>query len=225
MKYFVALIALVAAAAAIPAHKPALSDDDQLAAIIEAIHSPTTNPATAALLQQQLQQLFGIESIDVGPALVEEPSPIVVNPEPIVVGPPVISPPVVNPPVVSPPVVTPPVISPPVVEPPVVVSPPEVEPPVAQPPVVVLPPVVEPPVAQPPVVALPPLAPEAQPESSSVPLVQIILNINQAQSGDVAVPPGVAILPEIIDNDSVEPIVAAPPVLPAPVITLPETLN
>ncbi|KAM3963169.1 uncharacterized protein ACR2FA_002533 [Aphomia sociella] len=35
---------------------------------------------------------------------------------------------------------------------------------------------------------------------SSAPLVQIILNINQAASGPVAVPPGVAITPEIVDE-------------------------
>ncbi|XP_026763165.1 uncharacterized protein LOC113521725 [Galleria mellonella] len=213
MKSFVALVALVAVAVAVPAHKPTVSDDAQLAAVIAAIQSPSTDPATAALLEQQLAQILGLEPISVGPALVD--------PEPIVV-------------------------SPPIVNPPVVVSPPVVEPPVAQPPVVVLPP------------PAPAPQPAPQPESNSSPLVQIILNINQAESGPVSVPPGVALVPEIIGEPvqiveapevvdpvqiveapavvdpvnvvdgpagPVEPIIVAPPIISTPVITLPDQLN
>ncbi|XP_059059581.1 uncharacterized protein LOC131852861 [Achroia grisella] len=213
MKLFVAVVALVAVAVASPAHRPGASDEAQLAAIIAAVQSPTTDPATAALLQQQLKELFGIESVVVGPPVIEEPSsPVGVPPAPIVVGPGVIEFPELSP-APEPIVVLPPVIvGPPVVNPPVsppVVNPPVVELPIVNPPVVVLPPVVEPPV-----VVLPPtpeLTPEAQPESSSAPLVQIILNINQAQSGSAVGEPV-----QIID---------IPSLLPSPVITLPAELH
>ncbi|XP_026763449.2 cytadherence high molecular weight protein 3-like isoform X2 [Galleria mellonella] len=152
MKFFVALVAVVAVAVASPVSRSRINNN-QLAAIIEAIQSPLTDPSTAALLEQQLQQILeSLESISVGPVIVNP------APEPIVVGPGVIEFPVIEP---SP---EPIVVSPPIVDPPVVVSPP----------------VVEPPTAQPPVVVLPPPAPEPEVESSSAPLVQLILNINQA---------------------------------------------
>ncbi|XP_059059674.1 uncharacterized protein LOC131852938 [Achroia grisella] len=137
MKFFVALVALVGVAVASPAR---FLHDGQLSAILEAIQSPLTDPATAALLEQQLQELLAVDPIVVGPGVIEFPE-LPPSPEPIVIPPPVVDPPTV------------------------------ITPPIVNPPVVVLPPVPEP---------IPQPAPEAQPEASSAPLVQLILNINQA---------------------------------------------
>lgn len=110
MKFFIAFAAFVAVALSANHHKPGGAQEAQLEAIIAAINSPSTDPATAALLEAQLQQIIaaivkpepiavgptlveGLEPISVGPALVDEFEPIHVGPalvdefEPIHVGP------------------------------------------------------------------------------------------------------------------------------------------
>ncbi|XP_026763222.2 cytadherence high molecular weight protein 3-like [Galleria mellonella] len=194
MKFFIAfaLIATVASAAFNTPIKPTVVPSE-IHEIIAAINNPSTDPATAAALEQMLLDFYGVEGspISVGPVIVENPEP-----EPISVDPVIVDPVIVNP------------------------------------------------------------SPVAVPESSSAPLVQIILNINQAQSGPVAIPPGVALIPEIVGEpvqivDSppetvqvvetpavvdpvlvvesaptpAEPIIVSPPILPVPIITLPDELN
>ncbi|KAG6458476.1 translation initiation factor IF-2 [Manduca sexta] len=74
MKFFVTFVALVAVAVAFP-NKPAVNLESELEAIIAAIHSPSTDPATAALLEQQLEAILGG-----GPVV---PQPIAVGPAPV----------------------------------------------------------------------------------------------------------------------------------------------
>ncbi|XP_026763433.1 calphotin-like [Galleria mellonella] len=202
MKYFVilALVATVASAAVNRPIKPTVVPSE-IQEIIAAINNPSTDPATAAALEQLLLDFYGVEGspISVGPVIVENPEL-----EPISVDPVIVDPVIVNP------------------------------------------------------------SPVAVPESSSAPLVQLILNINQVQPGPVAVPPSVAVVPEIVGEpvqivdsapetvqvvDSlpvqivespaavdpvqvvesaptpIEPIIVATPVLPSPVVPLPAQLN
>ncbi|GBP17494.1 hypothetical protein EVAR_8842_1 [Eumeta japonica] len=94
MKYLVVFAAVIGIALA--AQKPILAEEAQLEAIIAAIQSPNTDPATAALLEQQLQDILGSflnpAPVEVGPAIVDS-HPISVGPaivdtfEPISVGP------------------------------------------------------------------------------------------------------------------------------------------
>ncbi|KAJ0174005.1 hypothetical protein K1T71_010151 [Dendrolimus kikuchii] len=113
MKFLVAFVAVVAVAVASPlkGNKPIISQSSELEAIIAAIQSPSTDPATAALLEQQLQDILGVkpepefveyEPIAVGPEIVDfplpdggvvtapEPAPVVVptpvQPSPVVIG-------------------------------------------------------------------------------------------------------------------------------------------
>ncbi|CAG4947713.1 unnamed protein product [Colias eurytheme] len=95
MKFFVVFAAFVAVAIA----GPVRVDDSQLQTIMNAINSPHTHPATAALLQDQLDAILdSIKPIpvEVGPAVVDEYEPISVGPaiideyEPISVGPAII---------------------------------------------------------------------------------------------------------------------------------------
>ncbi|XP_046970027.1 uncharacterized protein LOC124537282 [Vanessa cardui] len=103
MKFFVAFVAFVAVAAAMPHHKPVSSLEADLQAIIEAIQHPSTDPATASLLQEQLDTILGLlkpeeEPISVEPVIVEEAadassSPVVqiiINVKPGVAGNPVV---------------------------------------------------------------------------------------------------------------------------------------
>ncbi|XP_059059577.1 calphotin-like [Achroia grisella] len=139
MKLFVAvaLIAAVASATSIRPVRPTLIPGElaEIQQIIEAINSPSTDPATAAALQELLLEYYNWEGspISVGPVIIGNPEP-----EAISVGPEIVDPVIVNP------------------------------------------------------------SPVAVAESNSAPLVQIILNINQAESGAVGIPPSVALLPEII---------------------------
>ncbi|XP_049877040.1 magnetosome-associated protein MamJ-like [Pectinophora gossypiella] len=73
MKYFIA-IALIAAVASAGVIKPAGLTEEvhQIQEIINAINSPSTDPATAALLEQMLLEALGQQPIQVGPAIVEQ---------------------------------------------------------------------------------------------------------------------------------------------------------
>ncbi|XP_028171445.1 calphotin-like [Ostrinia furnacalis] len=73
MKLLIALAALVAVSVAVP-FKPADSLDAELDAIVAAIQSPNTDPATAALLEQQLHEIIAALSPEIvaSPILVEE---------------------------------------------------------------------------------------------------------------------------------------------------------
>ncbi|CAH0695999.1 unnamed protein product [Spodoptera exigua] len=74
MKFFVAFVALVAITVASPVSKPVDHDLAHLEAIIAAINSPSTDPATAALLEQQLFDIVSaVSPVDVGPAIVPQP--------------------------------------------------------------------------------------------------------------------------------------------------------
>ncbi|XP_026320658.1 proline-rich extensin-like protein EPR1 [Hyposmocoma kahamanoa] len=68
MKIFVAF-ALIVAVASAGVIKPISNEEAQIQAIIDAIQSPSTDPATAILLQQQLFQLLGVAP----------PSPVIVD--------------------------------------------------------------------------------------------------------------------------------------------------
>ncbi|XP_072942837.1 uncharacterized protein [Epargyreus clarus] len=85
MKYFIALALIAAVASArlitgVPT--PQLLEDPEIMEIIAAIHSPSTDPATAAMLEQLLHELLDAlkpEPIHVGPEIVDHP--ISVGPE------------------------------------------------------------------------------------------------------------------------------------------------
>jgi hypothetical protein len=91
MKFFIAFAALVAVAVAVPVNRPAVNDYAELEEIIAAINSPSTDPATAALLEQQLLEIVSAANpVAVGPAIIEEheaaiidrplPSPVDISP-------------------------------------------------------------------------------------------------------------------------------------------------
>ncbi|XP_013162980.1 PREDICTED: calphotin-like [Papilio xuthus] len=187
MKFFVAFALLVAAASAsiLP---PAViaSTNPEVQEILASIQSPSTDPATAAALEQLLLEVLGLakpEPIHVGPAIVDEY-------EPIHVGPAIVPFPIPDGGAVT-----------------------EVE-----------------------------AAPVMPGPSASAPLVQIILNINAAANvpGSPVVvetnPPAPtpvhvveeAEVPEpviVVDQPVVaEPVIVAP-ILPSPVVVLPDILN
>ncbi|XP_026743423.1 calphotin-like [Trichoplusia ni] len=88
MKYFVA-IALIAAVASATYVKPTPVSAElaEIQEIVAAINSPSTNPATAAALEEMLWDVLGVkpEPISVGPAIVDfpiAPAPVI-NPTPI----------------------------------------------------------------------------------------------------------------------------------------------
>uniref|UniRef100_A0A2A4K3N7 Uncharacterized protein n=1 Tax=Heliothis virescens TaxID=7102 RepID=A0A2A4K3N7_HELVI len=212
MKFLIAfaLIAAVASAAVRPT--PAAAELAELQEIIAAIQSPSTDPATAAALEEMLLDVLGVkpEPIAVGPAIVDAGF------EPISVGPAIIDFPIPDGGIVAEPVVAP--------------SP----------------------------VAIVDGAAAPADVSAGAPLVQIILNINQAaaEASPIAVNP--AVVPEAIQPtpvhvvDSVaepvqvvevapvpaepvqvveaapvpvEPVVIGTPVLPEAAVVLPEELN
>ncbi|XP_026738406.1 calphotin-like [Trichoplusia ni] len=223
MKFFVA-IALIATVASAAYVKPTgvSAELAEIQEIVAAINSPSTNPATAAALEEMLLDVLGVnpEAISVGPAIVDLPAPIV--PSPVIVAPS------------------------PVAPVPVIVAPTPVAPsPVA---------IVE--------------GPAADVDASSAPLVQIILNINQAaaesspvapvatpepvqviETAPIAVNPvgvveaspepvqvvevapapvqvvEVAPAPVQVIEASPEPVIIGVPVIPSPAISLPEELN
>lgn len=79
MKFFIAFAALIAVSAAASFHKPAFNFDAEFQAIIDAINSPSTDPATAILLQEQLQSILGINVEPViipDPVVIEEPQEV-----------------------------------------------------------------------------------------------------------------------------------------------------
>ncbi|XP_075981435.1 uncharacterized protein LOC142980044 [Anticarsia gemmatalis] len=62
MKYFIAIALLVAVASAgLIKPTPASQEEAQLQEIIAAINNPATNPATAAALEQMLQDILGVK--------------------------------------------------------------------------------------------------------------------------------------------------------------------
>ncbi|CAG5029679.1 unnamed protein product [Parnassius apollo] len=84
MKYFIAL-ALFAAMASASVIPPAViaSDNPEIQEIVAAIQSPSTDPATAAALEQMLLDILGLnqpEPVEVGPAVVDNPEPISIGP-------------------------------------------------------------------------------------------------------------------------------------------------
>lgn len=84
MKFAIAFAAFVAVAVASPYLKPIDTSLAELEAIVAAIQSPSTDPATAALLEQQLAELLGAHLPSPAPAPVEiepiEPAPITIGP-------------------------------------------------------------------------------------------------------------------------------------------------
>ncbi|XP_045452719.1 uncharacterized protein LOC123661823 [Melitaea cinxia] len=79
MKFFIAFAALIAVSAAASFHKPSSNFDAEFQAIMDAINSPSTDPATAILLQEQLQSILGIDVEPViipDPVLVDEPQEV-----------------------------------------------------------------------------------------------------------------------------------------------------
>ncbi|KAI5642909.1 hypothetical protein NE865_04948 [Phthorimaea operculella] len=158
MKFLVAFALIVAVASAGVARNNFIDQDvQQIGQIIAAIESPSTDPATAVLLEQMLLELIGQGQapIAVGPAIVPTP----VGPSPISVGPAIIETPVGPSPIsVGPAIIEDffPIAPAPVVEPPT-------------------------PVAPAPVAEVP--APAAPAQASS--LVQIIVNVNAQNSEGV----------------------------------------
>ncbi|PZC83113.1 calphotin-like [Helicoverpa armigera] len=208
MKFFIAF-ALIAVASAAVRPTPAGAELAELQEIIAAIQSPSTDPATAAALEEMLLDVLGVkpEPVAVGPAIVEAGS------EPISVGPALIDFPLPDGGVVA------------------------EESVVAPAPVVIAP----------------------APAASSTPLVQIILNINQAAAEASPIAVGPAVIPEpiiiptpvqVVESAPepvqvvevapvpaepvqvveaapvpVEPVVIGTPVLPEAAVVLPEELN
>ncbi|CAH1640388.1 unnamed protein product [Spodoptera littoralis] len=160
MKYFIAISLLVAVASAAMV-KPVGSELAELQEIIAAINSPSTDPATAAALEEMLLDALGVkpEPVDVGPAIIDAGhhpisiGPAIIDSNPISVGPALIDFPLPDGAIVEEPVIPGPAI-----------------------------------VAPAPVVEAAPVA------AASTPLVQIILNINQAsaEASPIAVGPAVA---------------------------------
>ena len=71
---FLVVLALCAAVASANLIGPISAIDEQaeIKEIIAAINSPSTDPTTAAALQQMLNELLGLDNIAVGPAIVED---------------------------------------------------------------------------------------------------------------------------------------------------------
>lgn len=76
MKFFIAFAALIAVSAAASFHKPAFNLDAEFQAIVDAINSPSTDPATASLLQEQLQSILGI---NVEPVIIPDNLPVIIE--------------------------------------------------------------------------------------------------------------------------------------------------
>ncbi|CAH0401398.1 unnamed protein product [Chilo suppressalis] len=161
MKFLWAFVGLIAVASSAAVRQPLNAEQlDQLQHVMIAIQSPCIKPDTAASLGQLAQDVFGMGSfpVSVGPAIVNPP-------ESISVGPAIVEPaPIIPTPVIvedSAPIV-------PIVPTPVIVDESGPISPIAPTPVLVA------------------EEPDFSP-SSSAPLVQIILNINQAS--EAVVPP------------------------------------
>ncbi|XP_073953152.1 uncharacterized protein isoform X2 [Choristoneura fumiferana] len=203
MKFAIAFAAFVAVAVASPYLKPIDTSLAELEAIVTAIQSPSTDPATAALLEQQLAEL--LEAHLPSPA----PAPVVIDPAPITIGPAIIDFPLPDGGAVT-----------------------------AEP---------NPAVVEPSPAAVVP-APVVVGDVDGSPLVQIIVNINSANSGAVAgapaavspapaapptvVPSPVVVLPTPVHVAEPAPVVIAPepiqignPIIPEPIVLLPDTLN
>ncbi|KPJ03259.1 hypothetical protein RR46_06415 [Papilio xuthus] len=97
MKYFIVFALFAAASASILPPAVIASTNPEVQEILASIQSPSTDPATAAALEQLLLEVLGLakpEPIHVGPAIVDEYEPIHVGPaivgEPIHVGPAII---------------------------------------------------------------------------------------------------------------------------------------
>ncbi|XP_050551015.1 calphotin-like isoform X25 [Spodoptera frugiperda] len=92
MKYFIAISLLVAVASA-GLVKPVGSELAELQEIIAAINSPSTDPATAAALEEMLLDALGVkpEPVEVGPAVIDthpiSVGPAIIESNPISVGP------------------------------------------------------------------------------------------------------------------------------------------
>ncbi|XP_061721072.1 calphotin-like [Cydia pomonella] len=216
MKFAIIFVAIVAVACA-GLQKPLDSNMAELEAIVAAIQSPSTDPATAALLEQQLADLLAEFFPQPEPIFVEEPSPVHV-------GLPILDFPLPDGGAVSP-----------------------VQP---EAPALVPAPIVNP-------------TPAAVAEAAA-PLVQIILNINQASSGAAPVAPApvetpvidvqpVQVVDEAVNEETfvptpvvvvdsapepvqvvdvvpapapeVEPIQIGSPIIPIPVVNIPIDLN
>ncbi|XP_045501684.1 magnetosome-associated protein MamJ-like [Colias croceus] len=221
MKFLIVLaFVAVASAATLPQKRINQAELDE---ILAAIHSPSTHPATAAALEQMLQDLLGAAyPIQVGPAVIDpvdeiSVGPVVVEPvEEIAVGPAIIDP--VEEISVGPAIIDPveeisvgPAIIDPVEE--ISVGPALIDP------------------------------PAFNPFPFNGPLVQVVVNVNSASSGSVVVEqpalvpaPGAdldQIKPEpVVVVDAPEPVVIAPepvnvgnPIFPDLAINLPEPLN
>ncbi|XP_047997305.1 BCL-6 corepressor-like protein 1 [Leguminivora glycinivorella] len=186
MKFAIVFAAVVAVACA-GLQKPLDSNMAELEAIVAAIQSPSTDPATAALLEQQLADLLAEYLPAPAPVIVEEPSPVHI-------GLPIVDFPVPDGGILSPVPETPAVVPSPIVD----------------------------------------ASPAAEGAS---PLVQIILNINQASSGAAPVVPApvetpivpVQVVDEAVNEESIVPtpviVVDSAPepvqVVPAPVVPAP----
>lgn len=81
MKFFAAF-ALIVAVASAGVLKPMSNEEAKIQAIIDAIQSPNTHPATAILLQQELAQLLGVAPPS--PVIVDIADPVAVVDEAVV---------------------------------------------------------------------------------------------------------------------------------------------
>ncbi|MBN4658735.1 hypothetical protein H4F44_23270, partial [Escherichia coli] len=171
-KFFVAFVALVAVAVANPVTKPVISDADDIQAIVAAIQSPSTDPATAQLLEDMLAEIIGAtDNISIGPAIIEAPEPVSIGPA-------------IN----------------------------------------------DFPIPEAPVQPIAPIQPSPVvigdiPVGSPAPLVQIIVNVNQASDNVVA--PAPAVVPEVIQADPVVVVDNPVPVDPVIIVTpeIPEVIE
>ncbi|KAH9635818.1 hypothetical protein HF086_002378 [Spodoptera exigua] len=187
MKYFIA-IALLAAVASAGMIKPTpvASELAELQEIVAAINSPSTDPATAAALEQMLLDALGIkpEPVDIGPAIIDA------GLHPISIGPAIIDYPLPDGALAEEPVVPGPAV-------------------------------------------IAPAPAEVAPAAPAAPLVQIVLNINQAAAEASPIGVGPAVGPAIsrpVPEASLLPlpvhpigVVAPGPVKPTkPVFVIPE---
>ena len=227
MKYFIA-IALLAAVASAGMIKPTpvASELAELQEIVAAINSPSTDPATAAALEQMLLDALGIkpEPVDVGPAIIDSHpisvGPAIIDSHPISVGPAIIDFPLPDGGVVA---------EEPVVPGPAIVAPAPAEVASGTPLVQIILNINQAAAGASPIAVGPAVAPEA-----IVPEPVHIVEVAPEPVHVVEVAPEpvqvVEVAPEPVQVVEVapvpvEPVVIGVPVLPEPVVALPEELN
>ncbi|CAH2042582.1 unnamed protein product, partial [Iphiclides podalirius] len=241
MKFLIAFALFAVASASVIPPAVIASENPEIQEIVAAIQSPSTDPATAAALEQLLLQVLGLaepEPIAVGPALVDNEEPISIGPalvdneEPISIGPVIVDnyePISIGPALIDFPL------------PPTPVKPTPVGPPAKAPLVQIIlniqsssdvavesNPTPEPVIIDRPIVP----NPEVVEEKPIIPTPVIVVENPEAPESVIVVDKPVVpepIVPEpviVVEQPSIpEAVIVAQPIIPAPAIVLPDILN